>query len=87
MSEKECKYTEKTEERSHLSTAIWSLAGALAFSFILYSITIYNSQFVTARELKPLEKSIIEGNIRFGHIQKKLDKMDKDIGILIKERK
>lgn len=82
MTTNNCQYKEPSKLTKRLTTGLWSLLGALVFTVILYSIGLYNSQFVTAVELKPLERSVIESNLKFKHIDEKLNDIKTDLKTL-----
>lgn len=82
MTEHTCQYKEPSKLTKRITTGVWSLFGALFFSVIIYFVGLYNSQFVTATELKPLEQSVIESNLKFKHIDEKLNEIKSDLKTL-----
>lgn len=75
----QCNYQKKPRLLRNIITAFWSLLGALFFTFIVYSLNIFTGQFVTAKEIKPLEKNIQAINIHYIYIKNKLDSIEKEI--------
>lgn len=59
-----------------------TVLAAMICTFILYALALYNSQFVTAKELKPLEKSMIEYTIHLKHINDNLTDIKAEIKTL-----
>lgn len=82
MKEHTCQYKEPSKLTKRIITGLWTLMGALFFSIIVYFVGLYNSQFVTADELKPLEQSVIESNLKFKHIDEKLNDIKSDLKTL-----
>lgn len=77
-----CKYQERPGWFKFFINGLWTLLGALLFTVIVYFVGLYNSQFVTAVELKPLEQSVIESNLKFKHIDEKLNEIKIDLKTL-----